>query len=165
LLGLAVSVAAFSCATGNAPTDLGPGDAEVDAGATTPATIDSGEPKTDSGGSNTPNDGGRPDVARPDAAVVDAPPPPQDSAPPDAEPPPPAGDDCVGTQGQQLGEPLDDECDNYFFSTFGLGANNCRPGKTDCKALNGLFTFCCYKPPSGSNCDQDYLSTPQCVPK
>ena len=76
--------------------------------------------------------------------------------------------DCTGTTIQDpsfSGETYDDACDAYYMNTG--GANPCTPGGNDCDAVgasNGL-TMCCFKPKSGSFCDQDYSGAPQCVPK
>jgi hypothetical protein len=81
--------------------------------------------------------------------------------------------DCTGTTSGQLtkkGKPetYDDVCDGYWLTDFQNVGNPCTPGANDCAALNGTqgFTpFCCFIPPSGSLCDIDYDSTPQCVPQ
>ncbi|MGH7285370.1 MAG: hypothetical protein ACRELY_27935 [Polyangiaceae bacterium] len=89
------------------------------------------------------------------------------SSPPIDSGTPPTGDNCVGTESSQLGDTYDDACDNYYFNTGGE-SNNCRSGKTDCASLDGTSgfdKFCCYVPPSGSFCDDDYASTPQCIPQ
>jgi hypothetical protein len=89
-----------------------------------------------------------------DAAVVDS----------GTTMPPPGAGDCVGTQSAQLSSSYDDACDNYFFN---VGASNpCTVGGSSCAALDSAtLTFCCYKPPSGSNCSLDYAGQPQCIPK
>jgi hypothetical protein len=112
-----------------------------------------------------------------DAAARDAQPPPQAAdaatvATPDAgkdaavvdSGPPPGGGDCVGTMSAQLSSTYDDACDNYYFN---VGTDNaCSPGGTSCAALDtATLTFCCYKPPVGSNCWFDYFAQPQCIPK
>ena len=153
---LSVSVSAglgllvFACATGNTSfSGTGLDEGDPDGGSTIVP-----KPKSDA---STPPEA---DAAEPVDASVAAP----DSAPPPVDSGPPTGSgDCVGQNSVQLMSTFDDACDNYYFNVG--DSNPCTPGGNACAALDtSTLKFCCYKPLSGSYCDDDY-GTPQCLPK
>ena len=148
---MGLSLLVFACATGTA--NLGAGLIDDEEGGTTVV------PKTPAADASTP-----PHDAAP---AADSSTPPKDGgtiAPVDSGPPT-GGGDCVGASSAQLATTYDEACDNYYFNSFGK-ANNCSPGGNACAALNtSSLTFCCFKPPAGSFCDDDYGGTPQCLPK
>jgi hypothetical protein len=161
-------VLALACANG---TDLS---GIVPEGADSGPSVNDQSPGEDSGSPYVTYDAGARDSSQPvhDSAAADtsitkpdSAQSPIDSAVPDTSQPP-TGGDCIGTQSTLLSIPYDQACDNYFLNPFNAGPNPCRVGGNDCAALNGGgFTFCCFKPRSGSYCDQDYNGVPQCLPK
>ena len=169
LLGaFAAPFALLACATGVMPSDDGPVGGGVDRGLAngeggygggrdtgTSATADSGSMGDDTGTAANP-DAGTP--------VVDSGTPVVDSGGSALH-----GGDCTRTTSTQFTptKTYDRVCDDYYFSTFG-GSAPCTRGGTSCARYNGMAgytTFCCYKPPIGSNCYFDYSGGAQCVPE
>lgn len=163
-------VFALACATGSVPPEDEVGTDAPDSG--TVGTTDAAKPDrptgTPDGGSAPPqidagqdagqdapvdssNDSGKTDASPSDAA-------------PSVDAPIATGDDCTGTNSAQLSISYDQACDNYYVNSFG-SSNPCTPGGSECASLqSGGYTFCCFKPPAGSQCLADYGGA-QCIPK
>lgn len=168
---LALSAAAWSCATGTDPIEgeLPPFLDEPDTG---PVELqDSGRSNTDGGShygtdGSTREGGARPDSGSSDASTVDT------GTTVDS------GNDggtttgrtdlCTGSVSQQLSpSTYDDLCDNYYFNTFGQG-KPCGATGASCASYagsDGIAQYCCFISPPGSFCRLDYGNTPQCLPK
>jgi len=147
-----LSLLVFACATGT--SNLGALLPDDEEGGTTVI------PKTPAADASTAG----PDAARVADSSVS---PPKDSgtvAPVDSGTPTSSAD-CVGANSAQLATTYDEACDNFYFNSLG-DSNPCTPGGNACAALNTpSLTFCCFKPPAGSYCADDYSGVPQCLPK
>ena len=161
-------LALLACATGVLPSDPDLGGGTGDGGL---ASGDSGYGGRGDGGPSTTADSGAGDdtgtTTNPDTgtSVVDSGPPPVVDSGSSAL----HGGDCTRTTSTQFTptKSYDQVCDDYYFSTSG-GSAACTRGGTSCARYNGMAgftTFCCYKPPTGSNCYFDYFGGAQCVPE
>lgn len=156
----------LACATGVLPSDVDVGGGGGDGGL---ANRDGGFSGGDTGPSPTDDASTRDDtgtITNPDSGtpIVDSGPPVIDSGGTALH-----GGDCTRTTSTQFtpARSYDQVCDDYYFNTLG-GSAPCTRGGTSCARFDGMAgytTFCCYKPPIGSNCYFDYAGGAQCVPE
>lgn len=173
---LAAALAAWSCATGTSPTDVGFVDGDPDAGDALDSGVasnDAAPPNRYAGDGGTRPEGGARDSGSSDGASNDAA---RDSGGGDSGPPDSGTvrtDLCQGTTSQQVVDffgnvPYDDLCDAYYTNTGGQG-KPCAASGASCATFtgtDGYNQYCCFVPPqTGSYCRIDYGGTPQCLPK
>jgi len=169
---LGAPVAALSCATGAAPFLVGSEEEQWDSGDVA-SEGDAGNVRNDGSSAYVSEAGTRPDAARRNDAGAN------DAAVPDSAKDATAvetggggiNDLCQGQYSQQVKDifgpySYDDACDAWWYG--GGPSKPCASSGTSCAAFNGTDgygPYCCYVPPQGSYCRQDYNGVPQCLPK